>query len=670
MHIAGRSAISAQERYPHLSAPITLGGIRLRNRVAHASVTTRYGVDQHVTERLVTYHASRAEGGCAMIITEPLAVLDWQTDESHKIRVYDESELDGLKRWADAVERHDCRLVGQLQDAGRGMHHKGRKPYSYSASPLPDDLSWTVAHALETERVGEVVEQMAAAAERLKRAGFAGVELSAGHGHLIHQFLSPQSNHRTDRYGGSFDNRMRFLVEIIGAVRAAAGRPFILAVKLPGDDGVRGGIDPDLAEKMTAALAALGEVDALTFAQGSHHRSLEDHIPDMHWPRAPYNDLVKRLRGAAGDIPVAALGRLVEPVQAEQALAEGVGDFVQIGRALVTDPAWTSKAFTGREHETRLCVSCNSCWGMIVEKRPIGCDNNPRLGTPGEANWVPARAAQKKHVVVLGAGVAGLEAAWVAAARGHRITLMGAGSSYGGKAALLARLPGSEQVSSVYDYQIVKGTQAGVRYEYGVRATTSDVLSLEPDCIVLATGARQAWPDMLPEDWQAEGIIPDLRSTCELLLAGYPRQPGTALIYDADATAGTYAAAELMTQVFEKVVIATPRALIAADEALVVQQGIHRRMSKLGVRIIPFAEPTPDSALDEGIVTLTDVYSGRSIDIPDIALFTYSTSRIPNDELAQPLRAAGVDVRLIGDCYAPRYLMSATAEGHAVGNAL
>jgi 2,4-dienoyl-CoA reductase-like NADH-dependent reductase (Old Yellow Enzyme family)/thioredoxin reductase len=666
--LAETGRLRAEERYPLLSRPITLGGVRLRNRVAHASMTTRFAKEQRVTDRLVTHHVSRAEGGCAMIITEPLAVLAWQTDEAHKVRAYDDAEIDGLKRWAEAVESRDCRLLGQIQDPGRGMHHKGRKPFSFSASALPDDLSWTVPHALETERIGELVEQIAAAGERLRRAGFSGVEISAGHGHLIHQFLSPHSNIRTDRYGGSLENRMRFLVEMIRAIRAAAGRPFIIAVKLPGDDGVPGGIDIDESERMVRALVKLGEVDALAFCQGSHHRTLENHLPDMHWPRMPFNALTKRLRAAADGIPVAALARIVEPVQAEQALAEQVGDFVQLGRALITDAAWAHKAFSGREHEARWCVSCNSCWGLIAEKRPIGCDNNPRVGTPSEADWRPKPAPIRKRVVIVGAGPAGLEAAWIAAARGHEVTLFGAGPSYGGKLALLARLPGSEQVSSVYDYQIVQGTHAGVRYEFGVAATEADILSLQPDAVILATGATQSWPAMLPDAWRNDGIVPDLRSASEMLLHGFPRQPGTALIFDADHTAGTYAAAELMTQIFDKVAIATPRPQIAADEALVVAQGIDRRMAILGVEIIPLVEPSADSALIDGVVTLRNVYSGRTRELNDIALFTYSTARRPDDALAEPLRRAGLDVRLVGDCFAPRYLLMATAEGHAAGN--
>jgi hypothetical protein len=175
---------------------------------------------------------------------------------------------------------------------------------------------------------------------------------------------------------------------------------------------------------------------------------------------------------------------------------------------------------------------------------------------------------------------------------------------------------------------------------------------------------------MLPESWCEEGLVPDLRSASERLLGGFPRQQGSALIFDADHTAGTYAAAELMTLIFDKVTIATPRPSIGADEALVVAQGIDRRMAMLGVEIIPLVEPSGHSALIDGIVTLRNVYSGRVRDVSDVVLFTYSTSRRPDDQLAEPLRKAGLDVRLVGDCYAPRYLLTATAEGHEAGNAI
>ena len=669
-----QTVLSAQDRYPLLSKPMMIGGIAMRNRVAHASITTRYAVNMKVSDKLVQYYANRAQGGAAMIITEPLAILSWQITETHKVRVFDDWDLDGLKRWADRIESFDSRLIGQIQDPGRGMHHKGRRPYSLSASALPDDLSWTVAHEMNLDHIRKAIDEIGTSSARLQRAGFSGVELSAGHGHLIHQFLSPHSNHRDDAYGGDFDRRMRFLLDIIDSIRAHTTRPFAILVKLPGVDGIAGGIDEAASIQITERLVEEDKIDALTYCQGSHHRNLEDHIPDMHWPRAPFDDLITRLGAPArGRIPVAALGRLVEPLQAEQALAAGVGDFVQIGRAMITDPAWVNKAFDGREHEIRWCVSCNSCWGLIADKQGIGCDNNPRVAAVDEVDWRPApikSTEKRKRIVIVGAGVAGLEAAWIAAARGHEVIVFGAGPSYGGKTALQSRLPGSEQVSSVYDYQYFMGARHGVKFEFGIHAGLEDIRAAGPDEVVLATGARQSWPAMLPKELRDDGFIPDLRSACADLLDLKAHQGGTAVLFDADHTAGTYAAAELMSQLFDCVVLATSRATIANDEALVVTQGINRRMNRLGIRVIPFVEPSPDSALEDGIIELTNVYSGARTCVENVALFTYSTARIPNDQLAHVVTAAGFPVHLIGDCYAPRWLMTATMEGNNLGNRL
>lgn len=654
------------QAYALLFSPIEIGGITLRNRIAHASMTTRYGKDQRVTQRLIDYHAARAAGGAAMLITEPLALLKFQANVANKIRAYDDDELDGLARWAAAVRAHDSHLIAQVQEPGRGTHHKGRRPRALGATALPDDLSWTVPHPLRTEEIPLLVEEFAAAARRLQLGGFSGVEISAGHGHLFHQFLSPWSNRRTDCYGGSLENRARFLVDTIAAIRAATDRPFIIAVKLPGEDGVAGGIDFAAAAELTTHVARTGEVDALTWCQGSHHRTLENHVPDMRWPRMPFNDLIRRLRPYAEGVPVAALGRIIEPLQAEQALEEGVGDFVQVGRALITDPAWGLKAASGREADIRLCVSCNTCWGLLSEYNPLACDNNPRTGLPDELDWSPTPTAKPKRIVVVGAGVAGLEAAWVAATRGHEVTVLTAGQSYGGNAALYSQLPESEQVSSIYDYQIVKAQKAGVRLEYGIQATADDVLVYRPDTVILATGASLNWPSQLPDDWRE--FVPDLRAASRMMLDGFPPTSGTAVLIDEDHGAATYAAAELMAKHFAKVVIATPRPNIAEDEYRVTQQGIHRRLSMLGVEILTLVEPCGDSDLMNGVMTFANVYSGARTDIQNVELLSFATARTPNAELEEPLLAAGVEVFRIGDAYAPRQILSAMGEGHERGN--
>jgi dimethylglycine catabolism A len=658
-----------QAPYPLLLSSYACGRLRLRNRIVHASMTTWRADHGRVTDGLVQYHENRARGGASLIVTEPVASLPSQA-MPQRVRAWDDAEADGLRRWAAAVARHDCLLLGQLQDSGRGRHERGRNPNAAGVSALPDDLSWTVPHALRTDEVERMIEGFAAAAARLERCGFAGVELSAGHGHLFHQFLSPWSNRREDRYGGDFDGRLLFLRELMDAIRGVTGPAFVLGLKLPGDDGLPGGVGEALAGDIAAALAATGQADYVTFCQGAHARTLDWHIPDMHWPRATWMPLIARLRERVAPLPVMALGLITDPAEAEGALQRGQADLVALGRPLVTDPAWPLKAAQGRAGEIRYCVSCNTCWGQIVERRPLACDNNPRVAAPDEVDYWPERAARRRRIVVVGAGIAGLEAAWIAAARGHDVTLLGTGGEVGGKTRLHARLPGGESLSSIYDYQYEAARRAGARFELGVRASAADVLGLRPDAVVLATGASMLWPATLPAPWRGDGAIPDLRSLVPDLLSLAQPQGGTAVLFDMDHTEGTYAAAELMRRLFDRVVLATPRERVATDVPLVSSLGIYRRLARLGVEVLPLVELSAESSLEEGLVRLANVYTGALVEISDVVLLTYSTPRAPDDALDAPLRAAGLEIHAVGDCRVPGTVLAATAEGHRLGHVL
>ena len=652
--------------YPQLFSPLVLAGRTLKNRVTHASMTTRLARDQQVTAQQVDYYRNRALGGCSLIVTEPLN--GWRRQRAaHKLRAWDDAAFDGLQRLAAAVEEQDCRLLGQIQDPGRGRHERGRNPFAFGASPLPDDLSWTVPHEMSAADIREMIEDFVSTSRRLQRAGFSGVEVSAGHGHLFHQFMSPWSNCRKDDYGGSLDNRLRLTRELIEAIRAACGSGFIIGLKLPGDDGVPGGIGPEEAAAIAPGLCTPGAVDYACFTWGAHARSLDMHIPDAHWPRAPFVETVRALKATIPATPVMAVGYITDPAEAEGILSRGDAELVALGRPLVTDPAWPLKAAQGREQEIRYCVSCNSCWGRIMEHAPLACDNNPRVALPGEADYWPEPARVRRRVVVVGAGPAGMEAAWVAAARGHEFTVLGSGAEPGGKTRLHALLPGGENLSSVYDYQALAARRAGARLELGLRASVGDVIALAPDVVVLATGSAMSWPSMLPEAWRQEGIVPDLRAQMPDLLALREHQGGTAVLFDMDHTEATYASAQVLARLFDRVVILTPRDRIAEDTPLVTRLGILRRLSSLGIEVWPLMEPSAASSLEEGVVLARNVYTGQERGIDGVVLLTYSTPRVPDDGLASPLQEAGLEVLRVGDCYAPRTLMAATSEGHAAG---
>jgi dimethylglycine catabolism A len=654
--------------YGHLMSPYVLAGNRLRNRLIHASMSTHMAESAGVSERLARYYANRARGGAALIVTEPLSMARHQ-DLPNRVRAWNDDKLAGLQRWVEAVEAHDCRLVGQILERGRGRNVPGRNPDAIGASVLPDDLSWTVPRAISVGEIQRLIEEFAASCARLQRCGFSGIEISAAHGHMFHQFFSAHSNIRADEYGGDVRGRTRLVAELVEAIRARCGPGFIVGLKLPGDDGVPGSVEPKEAAAIAAELTRPGNVDYVCFAQGSHARSLERHVPDGYGPRMPYLALTRTLRKAIPGVPLAALGRITDPAEAEGILARGDAELVALGRALVTDPAWLLKAGAGRAHEIRYCVACNTCWDRITAQRlPIACDNNPRVGEPDEVDWWPKPARRRKKVVVVGGGLAGMEAAWVAAARGHDVTVFSRSAQTGGKARLRAQLPGGEDLSSVYDYQLAAAQKAGVRVELGVSATLSDILGSAPDCVVLAAGANMIPPPWLPRELAS--LVPDLRNAMADVLKLRARQAGTAVVYDMDHTEGTYAAAELLHARFEGVVLVTPRDSIAQSASLVTRQGILRRLSEKRVELKVLAEVQLGAEFEEGRVSYVNVYSGDAGVIDNVTFLSWSTPRAPQDRLVAPLREAGIDVRLVGDCRSARGVLEATSEGHAAGNTI
>ncbi|MEQ9639752.1 MAG: FAD-dependent oxidoreductase [Alphaproteobacteria bacterium] len=640
----------------HLFEPLEIAGHRLRNRIVHLATLTQYGERNGVSDRLVDYHAARAAGGAAVSIVEGLAVHPSSVPLRSVVTLFDDANADGLKRLAAAGEDRDCRMIGQLWHVGR------QQLWSPIDSPVgvsdqPDAYSWTVPHVLDPDEIADIVAGFVDSARRLRAAGFSGVELHGAHGYLITQFLSPWSNSRDDAYGGDRARRLRFVREIAGGIREACGADFIVGLKMPAQEGVPCGIDLAEAQAITRDLAGDGVLDYFAYSQGNFSQSLDDHTPDMHYRPGHFLDLHKALREAAGNIPVMAVGRVTDAAHAEQVLANGQADLIGLGRALVADPALPNKARDGGA--IRPCVFCNLCWGEIHQGKPLLCFLSPALGTPSEVDEAIAPAAAPRRLVVVGAGPAGLETAWRAAARGHRVTLIDGATEPGGTLRLDARLPGRGEMAKAVDYLAGRCVAHGVDMRLGHAADPATIAAEKPDLVVLATGATPRRPELAAG---AEAV--SWREALLGLLEGGARQ-GRAVLFDMDHSDPTYAFAHLLTQRFEAVTLLTPRVQIARNVPYTNALGIYRRLLNAGVEIVTTALPVDHR---DGRVIWRNAFTGKQSTVDDVALFAYSTPRQANDALAAPLRAAGLEVRLVGDARAPRTLFSAIHEGAKTAN--
>ena len=635
-----------------LFQPIEIAGRRWRNRIAHLATLTQYGERNRVSQRLIDYHDARAAGGAAASIVEGLAVHPSSVPLRSVVTLFDGRNEDGLKRLAAAGEDRDCRMIGQLWHVGR------QQLWSPIDSPVgvsdqPDAFSWTVPHVLDEAEIEELIAAFVAGAHQLAKAGFSGAELHGAHGYLITQFLSPWSNTRDDAYGGDRERRLAFVRRIAAGIREVCGPNFCIGLKMPAEEGVKGGIDLAEADAITRLLVADGAIDYFAYSQGNFSLSLDDHNPDMHYRPGHFLDLHRRLRAAAGGKPVMAVGRVIDAPHAEQVLAEGQADLVGMGRALVADAHLPNKA--RRPGETRPCVFCNLCWGEIHQGKPLLCFLNPALGTHEEIDERIEPAAVPRRIVVVGAGPAGLEAAWRAAARGHRVTLIDAAEEPGGALRLDARLPGRGEMGKAIDYLVGRAKVHDVDVRLGARADVAAIQALAPDLVVLATGSAPRRPDLPPGD-----AAVSWREALPELLAGSGKRPGRAVLFDMDHTDPTYAFAELLTRRFELVTVLTPRVQLARNVPFTNSLGIYRRLLNAGVEIVPTALPTGHR---DGRVSWRNVFTGKDGAIDDVALFVYSTPRRADDVLAKPLAAAGLQVKVIGDARAPRTLFSAIHEG-------
>src|SRR6516162_2048506 len=644
--------------FTRLFSPLQVGGRTLRNRIALPATLTNYGSNNRITPRWINFLVERAKGGAGMIITEILAVDPAALAQGAIITAFDAANEDGFKATAAEVEGQGACLVGQLWHPGR-QQLWGPIWSPKGISDQPDAYSWTVPHVMSTVDLRQVADRYVEVAQRLKRCGFGGAELHGAHGYLITQILSPWSNQRTDKYGVSLENRVRFVREIADTIRQTCGGDFIIGLKMPGDEGVAGGIDPEEAARITSLLARDGVLDYFAYSQGNFTLSLETHVPDMYFRHGHFLDIHKKLRPAASGAPVMAIGRIATPAEAEAAIADGACDLVGLTRALIADADWPAKARDGRISEIRPSSYDNFCWGEIHAGKPLSEINNPQLGQKGESGWRTPVASKKRRVVVVGAGPAGLQAATVAAQAGHDVTLFSRSTRVGGKLNWEISLPGRSEYHGLIGWLERQARKAGVKIETGQTANVDAVLAIKPERIIVATGSHQRRPDnftgegIAARDWNPQSAKERLK--------------GTAVLFDMDHSAATYGVADGLAQRYSWVLLLTPRTQIARNVNYCSAIGVYRRLYEAKVEIVLAAEPI---TLKNEVLAWRNTFTGQPGEVDDVAPFVWSTPRLADDALAAAIEQTGIETRRIGDCMAPRHLFCAIHEGEAAAISL
>ncbi len=480
-----------------LWTPRTIGAVTVRNRFVLTGHGTAMVTDG---QQMVEYYAERARGGVGLIMLGTQQVHPSSPGLGHLLLNYDDSIIPRLRAIAGAVQAHGARIFGYLGHFGAQANTRPDPPWS--ASAFLDEERGETTHAMTEAEMAEIAAAHAAAAARNLEAGMDGIEVHGGHGLLLHQFLSPWTNRRTDAYGGSVENRLRFPIMVIRAVRERIGRAVPLGMRLSGDESVPGGLTVADMASIVPLLVAAADLDFVDISAGNDRHATSNmlHHPPMGLPVAPYADAARTIRAslhAAGRAVPVIHGTRINSAAAAQALIEsGAADFAGMCRALIADPNLPRKRAEGREADTTPCIACEqACIGHLERGQPISCIARPETGR--ESIWralIPA--ARPLRVVVAGGGPAGLVAAALAAERGHRATLLEREAVSGGLLRLAAVAPGRSEWRDLVAHLERRLRASGAEIRLATEATPSAVAALAPDVVILATGTEAAVPDV------------------------------------------------------------------------------------------------------------------------------------------------------------------------------
>jgi 2,4-dienoyl-CoA reductase-like NADH-dependent reductase (Old Yellow Enzyme family)/thioredoxin reductase len=654
-------------KYPKIFSPIKLGPVEIPTRFFFAPHGSSLSAGTKPSDDLVAYSVERVQdGGCGLVI---VALVAHERGRTRQPSPHPQENIAAFRVFANAIHDAGGKIFGQIFYWWGGYGQwQPLSPPAPSLGPSTRQFGYsdrTVStHAMSKDEINGMHAAIRQSASHLCEAGFDGIMLHASHAGLIEQFLSPYFNQRTDEYGGSLENRMRFLVESLQAARDGAGRQLALGMRFNCDEMLPGGYGTETAREVLKKVCERGLVDYIDLDVGVEPQQFHHGMPTHFSAPQFYRPYVEAVRDAAGSVPVlSVLGRITSIADAEAALASGVCDVVGAARQLIAEPEFVQNARRGTESRGRICIACNWCTASLGDGAQ-GCTINP--ASYRERLWGGhsfAAAARSSRVVIVGGGPGGLEAARVSALKGHHVTLFEARERLGGALALWSDLPGREFFYKAVAWWEGELARLGVDVRLGSVANVTTVLAEQPDAVIIATGAlysaggRSITLDAdIPGHEQCFVYRPE-----DILLRG-ARPSGKIVLLDGEGLHASAGIAELLASKGAEVLYVTagfsplsPR-LIDSFEA----RSIMQRLKSTGVRFSPTSWAR---SIGDRTITLYDVHTETERTVDDVDAVVLSTGRIPSDELARALEGMVSQLFAIGDALAARPLAAATYEG-------
>jgi len=636
----------------YLFEPFEIKGRHLKNRIVMPALASFLIEDDgSITDKAVEHYRRRAAGGPAMVIVEAHAVSEEGIVSTHQARIFDDRFIEGLSRIARVMKSEGALPAIQIHHSGRQTSSRviRRKPLAPSNLPCPT-ISGEV-EPLSLEGIQEIITKFGDSAVRAVQAGFELIEIHGAHGYLINQFISKFSNIREDTYGGDTTRRARFAVDVVKEVRRRVGEDFPISFKISAQEFVPGGLDVEESIEILELLVAAG-IDIVQVSAGN------DATPEwicqpMFMDKACLADSAARIKRSLR-IPVMTVGRINDPLVADEIIRDGKADLVCIGRGLLADPEMPKKAQQGKLDDIRICIACNTCMESIFRKGRVECLVNPTLGREKEMEMRPAE--QRKKVMVVGGGPGGLHAGWVAAIRGHEVHLYEKQSRLGGQLNLGSVTKYKKEILSLIDFHIKQVEKMGINIHLNAEATPETIKHEKPDVVILSTGATPALPDVPGID---RPIVLDLSA----VLNGDPPEKRKAVVVGGGATGCEVA--HHLAEHGSTVTIVEQLPKIALNLESITRKVLLRELRERGVQ---FLTGSKLSRVEETGVVVTGE-NGRETFI-EANTVVIAIGNKPDNTLYEQIQSFGIPVYQIGDCLEPRSAKAAISEAAAIGRSI